>query len=280
MPDMLSVVIITWNAGADLETCLDSVLEATTCRSAEIIVVDNGSTDGTGEILQSYDTRVKIIRLDRNYGVAYARNTGMKTAKGDYIWILDVDTVVNRDAVDGMLDYLENHPECGLCSCRLQSEGGDVQDSCRRLPYPVHKIRNLLSGETVRPVFPEKIRRHIEKQNEKQFYRKEISGREPFEADYVIGACQLFRKTVLDEVGYLDEKIFYGPEDADFCFRICRKGYKIICLPACHIVHRYNRISGKKIFSRMSLLHLKGLLYFYAKHHLLTSNPYNQSNHG
>ncbi|HCC52243.1 MAG TPA: glycosyltransferase family 2 protein [Porphyromonadaceae bacterium] len=280
MNGLLSVVIITWNAGRDVKACLDSVLEATAGLPAEIIVVDNGSTDTTGAIVRSYDTQVTIIWLDKNYGVAYARNRGMKTAKGDFIWILDVDTIVNREAVVVMLDYLKNHPECGLCSCRLQSGEGEVQDSCRRLPYPLHKIRNLLSGEKGRSILPEKIRRQIEKRNEKQFYRKEILSSEPFEAEYVIGACQLFRKTILDEVGYLDEKIFYGPEDADFCLRIYRKGYKVVCLPAYHIIHHYNRISNKKIVSRMSFLHLKGLLYFYAKHHLLISNPYNQSTDG
>jgi len=77
----------------------------------------------------------------------------------------------------------------------------------------------------------------------------------------------MFRRTILDEVGYLDEKIFYGPEDADFCLRIHRKGYKIVCLPNYSIIHHYNRISTRKMFSRLAFLHLKGLLYFYFKHY-------------
>ena len=266
MNTQLSVIIITWNAERDVKQCLDSVLKATVSRSTEIIVVDNGSTDKTRDILESYGELINLILLKKNNGVALARNVGMATAKGEYLWILDVDTIVNKDAVDGMIEYLANNTGCGICACRLQSESGDVQDSCRKLPYPKHKIRNLLSARTGKSAFTRKFNDKIKKQNESQFYHKELQGSEPFETEYVIGACQMFRKTILDEVGFLDEKIFYGPEDADFCLRIYQKGYKIVCLPAYYIIHHYNRISNKKLFSRMSYLHLKGLAYFYAKH--------------
>ncbi|MDR1524588.1 MAG: glycosyltransferase family 2 protein [Tannerella sp.] len=262
----LSVIIITWNSRRDVAPCLDSVLVSTGHMSAEIIVVDNGSTDGTRGILQSYGAQIRFIPLDKNKGVAFARNIGLKAAKGELFWILDVDTVVNKNAIDGMVTFLADNPGCGLCACRLQSGNGEVQDSCRRLPYPAHKIRNILSEITGRTALLKCFHEKIKKRNERQFYRRELSGSEPFEAEYVIGACQMFRRSVLDDVDYLDDKIFYGPEDADFCLRIYRKGYKIICLPRYHIIHHYNRMSGKKILSRMSYLHLKGLIYFYFKH--------------
>ena len=262
----LSVVIITWNAEPDVKQCLDSVLEATLSLATEVVVVDNGSTDNTRTILESYKERINLLLLKKNNGIAVARNIGMAAATGEYIWILDVDTIVNKVAVDGMIEYLKNNADCGLCACRLQSESGDVQDSCRKLPYPKHKIRNLLSAKTGKMAFAVKLNEKIKKQNESQFYRKELQRGEPFEAEYVIGACQMFRKTILDEVGFLDEKIFYGPEDADFCLRIFQKGYKIVCLPEYYIIHHYNRVTNKKIFSRMSYLHLKGLFYFYVKH--------------
>jgi GT2 family glycosyltransferase len=234
--------------------------------AAEIIVVDNGSTDGTRDVLQSCGERIHTLYLDKNHGVAYARNAGMRTANGEYIWILDVDTVVNRDAVDGMIRYLDARPGCGLCACRLQSAAGETQDSCRRLPRPMYKIRNVLSEITGRHTALKHLHEKIRKRNETQFYRRELSGSEPFEAEYVIGACQMFRRTLLDETGYLDDRIFYGPEDADFCLRISRKGYTVVCLPGCSVIHHYNRMSGRKLFSRMSYLHLKGLAYFYFKH--------------
>ncbi|MDR2680556.1 MAG: glycosyltransferase family 2 protein [Tannerella sp.] len=274
----LSVIIITWNSQRDVAPCLDSVLASTGHMSVEIIVVDNGSADGTRGILQSYGARINFIPLDKNRGVAFARNTGLKAATGELVWILDVDTIVNRHAVDGMVSFLAGNPGCGLCACRLQSENGEVQDSCRRLPRPAHKIRNVLSEITGRTALLKRLHAKIKNRNETQFYRRELSGSEPFEAEYVIGACQMFRRSILDHAGYLDDRIFYGPEDADFCLRIYRKGYKIICLPRYHIIHHYNRISGKKIFSRISYLHLKGLIYFYFKHKLLTSGSYRKNN--
>jgi GT2 family glycosyltransferase len=296
----LSVVVITWNSQQDVTPCLDSVLVSIRHLAAEVIVVDNGSTDKTRmtlqlyrqaqtssmysvsdemhEIMQSCSIRIHFIQLEKNYGVAFARNVGMKAAKGEFIWILDVDTIVNRDAIDGMMDYLVNHPECGLCACRLQSGNGNVQDSCRRLPYPEYKIRNLLLGITGKTIFLKRLREKMEVRNEAQFYHKELSENEPFEAEYVIGACQMFRRATLDEVGYLDDRIFYGPEDADFCLRIFREGYKIVCLPSYHIIHHYNRISNKKVFSRISYYHLKGLIYFYFKHKLLHFGMHHENN--
>ncbi|MDR1115291.1 MAG: glycosyltransferase family 2 protein [Tannerella sp.] len=270
----LSVIIITWNSRQDVTPCLDAVLASTRHISTEIAVVDNGSTDGTRRILQSYGTQINFIPLSKNKGVAFARNSGLKSAKGELVWILDVDTVVNKNAVDGMVSFLADNPACGLCACRLQSENGEVQDSCRRLPYPPHKIRNVLSEITGRTALLKCFHEKIKKWNETQFYRRELSGGVPFETEYVIGACQMFRRSILDSVGYLDDKIFYGPEDADFCLRIYRKGYKIICLPQYYIIHHYNRISGRKIFSCISYLHLKGLIYFYLKH----SNSYRKNN--
>ncbi|MCL2074792.1 MAG: glycosyltransferase family 2 protein [Marinilabiliaceae bacterium] len=263
---MLSIVIITRNAIRDLKICIDSVLESTKNIPHELFVIDNGSTDGTVDILQNYGTQIQFFLLEKNYGVAYARNIGLQKAKGEFIWILDVDTIVNQPAVEDMLKYLENHSECGLCACRLQSELGEVQDSCRQLPYPIHKIRNLLVAKLSNKGIIGKFRANIERKNEKQFYRKELQDNQPFEVEYLIGACQMFRKKLLDEVGFLDDKIFYGPEDADFCLRISRKGYKIVCLPKYSIIHHYNRVSNKIIFSRMGFRHLKGVIYFYFKH--------------
>ncbi|MDR1561855.1 MAG: glycosyltransferase family 2 protein [Dysgonamonadaceae bacterium] len=264
--ERLSVVIITWNSQQDIAPCLDSVLASTGHLSAEITVIDNGSTDNTRAILQSYGKKITVIHLRRNNGVAFARNIGLEASTGDLIWILDVDTTVNRQAVDGMIACLDADPRCGLCSCRLQSETGETQDSCRRMPNLSHKINNILSELTGRTSLLKRFHEAVNRRNEAQFYHREMSAGEPFEAEYVIGACQMFRRSILDTVGYLDDIIFYGPEDADFCLRIRHEGYKIICLPRFHIIHKYNRISRRKIISRMSYLHFKGLIYFYFKH--------------
>jgi GT2 family glycosyltransferase len=272
MNGRLSVVIITWNSQRDVAPCLSSVCESVRRYDAEIILVDNGSTDDTRSLLQACAARgetprlrFRFIFLDKNCGVAFARNAGLKAATGEYLWILDVDTVVNSEATDAMVAYIAAHPECGLCTCRLESEQGEIQDNCRRLPLPKYKIMNVLEGITAGM---KRLREKIRAGNESQFYRRELSGGLPFEAEYVIGACQMFRRTMLEVAGLLDERIFYGPEDADYCLRISRKGYRVVCLPCVRIIHRYNRMSAKKLFSRISFRHMKGLIYFYRKHKL------------
>ena len=99
-----------------------------------------------------------------------------------------------------------------------------------------------------------------------QFYRDRFDEKQGFEVEYVIGACQMIRREAFKEVGLLDEHIFYGPEDADFCIRLHQKGWKIYFLPYVSIIHEYQQISRKKFFSKMSYIHLKGLLYFFWKH--------------
>ncbi|MEG1616996.1 MAG: glycosyltransferase family 2 protein [Bacteroidales bacterium] len=274
---LLSVILLSWNSEKDVRDCLDSLLPAIRELSHEVIVVDNGSKDNTIRYLQEYREEIRLLRLSENLGVSKGRNVALREAQGNYIWILDIDTIVNRQAITGMIDFLEKHPLCGMCACKLTSDHMEIQDSCRRLPFLHYKIMNLLCSEGVKRYLPASVIRLIQEQNKTQFYREKLKEKIPFETEYLIGACQLLRKEVLCRTGLLDEHIFYGPEDADFCLRIRKLNYTIFCIPELSIVHRYNRISNKRFFSRMSWLHIRGLLYFYAKHRLIlpktTSSP-------
>jgi len=140
----LSVILITWNSGKDVVPCLNSVLESTNHLDRELIVVDNGSSDDTLKKLNRYSGELQIYRNTKNRGVAKARNKAIKKARGNYIWILDIDTLVNRKAVDEMIRNLEENPDVGLCGCKLTSLHGNVQDSCRQIPSVRFKFFNAL----------------------------------------------------------------------------------------------------------------------------------------
>ena len=263
----LSVIIITWNSKQYVKDCIVSVLDSCRNISSEIIVVDNGSTDNTKEIIKSFHSeRITLLPQNENLGVARARNIGIKQAKGRYIWILDIDTVVNSETIQVMLHFMEETPRCGICACKLINSDGEVQDSCRKLPTIRYKINNVL--ETVLSRFPgfSSLKRRIHTRNESQFYRKEINAQLPFEVEYVIGACQVIRQKVFDDVGLFDEKIFYGPEDADFCLRAKEKKWHVFCIPAYTIIHEYQRMTNKKLISKMSWIHAKALFYYFLKH--------------
>lgn len=265
MDKSLSVIVITWNAQKDVETCIRSIVESTEGIPTEIIVVDNGSTDGTIEVLESFGRDIRLTKLPENKGVAAARNIGLKQAVNQIVWILDVDTIVNREATEAMLNHIIGDEECGLCACKLTDTMGNVQESCRKLPWPKYKMLNFLAAPQRAKRFPKRIREWMEVQNEGQFYHKELSMETPFPVEYTIGACQMFRRNILDGIGFLDEKIFYGPEDADFCQRVSKAGKKITVLPQVSIIHHYNRASQKKLFSQATINHIKGLLHFYLK---------------
>ncbi|MDR1698666.1 MAG: glycosyltransferase family 2 protein [Prevotellaceae bacterium] len=251
----LSVVLLTWNVEKYIAPCLDSLLSSIKHLDFEIIIVDNYSTDNSLSLLEKYRSeRISIIKNAENRGVATARNQALKLVQGAFIWLLDIDTVVNQAAIDQLLLQMRENPQTGISACKLTAEDGSVQMSCRKFPSIRYKLYNILEERGINI-----------KSNQSQFYKKQMNGNVAFEVDYVIGACQLVRKTALDEVGLLDEHIFYGPEDADFCLRMKRRNWTTVYLPTVSIIHHYQQISRKKLFSKMSFLHLKGLIYYFWK---------------
>lgn len=251
MTPWLSVVIICWNSLANLQGLLASLPAALAGIGHEIILVDNGSSDGTDRYIAATYPDIVYRRLDRNRGVAYARNRGIELASGRYIWLLDDDTVVNADAVGALINYMEAHSCCGICACALRAPDGALQRSYKLFPGLMPKLRGLLGMEGTDP------------------YAPEMSAGLPFEPEYVIGACQLVRREVFDAVGLLDEHIFYGPEDADFCLRARKVGWHVVYLPAVSIVHKWKRITSRRPLSAIGRAHIRALFYFYRKHRRL-----------
>ena len=261
----LSIVIITYNALRFLKPCLESLRDMLNTSDAELILTDNGSSDGTLHYVKQAFPQAKIIELDKNRGVTYARNRGIDKADGEYILLLDSDTIANCEAIDGMIDYMDNSPDVGICGCRLVSQDNEIQDSFKKFPSIAYKANNLLIS------LAGKLRlkgcgRWLKKQNERYTYGDPSLIESPFSPDYLIGACQMIRKETINEIGQLDEVIFYGPEDADFCIRAGEAGWKIVYLPQFSIIHYWQRSTNKKIFSSLTVEHIKALFYFYRKY--------------
>lgn len=255
----LSVILLTWNSEKHIKPCLDSLLSAISHIDYEVIIIDNGSSDNSIRILKDYvNNRVQLVRNKLNCGVAKARNQALKRSQGEYVFILDIDTESNKEAIDEMIKCMESDQKIGVCGVRLVSSNGETQKSCRKFPKLRYKLYNALEKGGV-----------VIKKNQTQFYDKEIAKNEAFKVDYLIGACQMIRREVLDTVGYLDENIFYGPEDADYCLRIKQTGWDILYLPYVKIIHHYQQLSHKSFFSKMSMIHLKSLAYYFWKHRVM-----------
>ena len=253
----LSVILIGYNSWHFLEKNLLSLAFLQQRKDTEIIYVDNASTDHTiSEIARLYPN-ITVIQNTKNKGVSIARNQGIRKATGDYIWILDSDTEVSEIALDVMLAFMDEHPEAGLCGCKMYGQDGCVQSSCRKFPSITGKIKTGIR------IISNKLKNRIDSSLKNDY---DTDAKQPFEVDYVIGACQLIRKTAQERVGELDENIFYGPEDADFCLRLKQAGYKVFYLPQISIYHAYQRVSSHKIFSKLTWRHLQGLVYYFRKH--------------
>jgi N-acetylglucosaminyl-diphospho-decaprenol L-rhamnosyltransferase len=255
-PD-LSIVIITWNMRKMLEDLLDSIRRHTEGISYELIVVDNHSGDGTAEMMRERFPDARLIENPENRGVAAARNQAFRIAEGRYLVTLDADMVLRENSLRQLVRFMDETPDAGLVGCKLTFPDGSIQPSSRRYPTPLSFLLRRL--EFIPFVRNSKTLRNHE--------MAEWDRGDTRPVDYVIGACQLIRREAMDRVGLLDENIFYGPEDVDYCLRMYQHGFKVYYYPHTSIVHFEQRITKKKFFSRLTWLHLKGVVYLFRKHH-------------
>lgn len=252
----LSIVVISWKMRELLRQLLLSIKEQTKGVSYELIVVDNNSQDGTADMVRTLVPDAVLIRNFENRGVAPARNQGFSKAKGRYIVTLDADMVLRENSLKAMTDFMDATPDAGICSCKLVFPDNAVQLNARRFPTPMSFAMRRLDFLSL--ARQSKVLRDHE--------MAEWDRSDTRAVDYVIGACQMIRKEAMEKVGMLDENIFYGPEDVDFCLRMNRGGWKVYYFPYTSIIHYEQRITKKKLFSKLSWMHLKGVIYLFMKY--------------
>jgi len=258
---LISTVILTWNSARYIEQCLRTLI-ADADRAGielEIFVVDGGSTDGTMEILLRLAKEIaglQVISLGKNLGTTVSRNAAIRKSRGTYVLILDSDTEILPGALETLCRALEDAPRGGIAAPRLLYPDGSVQPSCKRFPTAFLKVCKFIPvkwlqrlGEAAE-LYPRKL------------YSEDF--KEVLRVDHCISACWLVRREAIEEVGLLDEKIFYAPEDVDFCLRMWLKGWEVLYVPAAEVVHHTQRRSHKSL--RMAWVHAKGLFYYFRKH--------------
>ncbi|GMR19259.1 MAG: hypothetical protein BMS9Abin34_391 [Patescibacteria group bacterium] len=265
MSPKLSIVILNWNSKRDLESCLSSIYKNTSLKGREIIIVDNGSTDRSTDYIEEEYPEIILIKNTENKGVGPARNQGLRIAKGEYILVLDVDTEVRPRAIDILVEEMDKHSEVGLSGAQLVYPDGSLQYSCREFP--------TVLGKFIFRRLPEKLARRFLSKEE---YRN-WDHQSPAYVGYVIGACQLIRKVCLDRVGFYDDRIFYGPEDMDYCLRLWKAGWRVLYNPRAEIIHKEARITKSGVLIQMKnpvfWRHLEGLAVYFLKHRYLLRRP-------
>jgi GT2 family glycosyltransferase len=239
----LSVCIVTYKARDYLRDCLVSLRENSHCIQYEVIVVDNGSKDGTKELLDREFPNARFIENQTNAGFTRPMNQALKSSKGRYLLQLNPDTVVLQNALETMVNYLDECPDVGICGPKVLNKDLTLQKSCRRGESRPWAVFSYFLG--LAKIFPDRkffSEYHMSYMGEDQIHP--VAG--------VAGSCMLIRRNVITQIGYLDERFFAYQEDADFCFRAREAGWKIYYYPHAQIIH-YGGHGGSRVHPYRSI---------------------------
>jgi GT2 family glycosyltransferase len=251
---VLTIVIINWNTRVDLVACLDSVEYVAKGVTAETIVVDNGSQDGSQDVVKKNYLWVSLIENKRNFGFAKAANDALRRMKGRYALLLNPDTQVKEGAIESLISFMDQHPEAGIVGVQLLNKDGSKQNSIANFPS---LTTELLNKSLLRWLFP------------KRFPGKGRDYPEPIEIDSVIGACMMARRDAIDQVGLLDEDYFLFLEETDWCYRMKRAGWKIYHVPQAEIVHFQGK-SAEQDKKRSKVEYYRSRYHFFRKNRGIT----------
>ena len=191
-----------------LELCLRSVVAAISEIDAEIIVVDNNSEDGSCQMVKGLFPRVKLIENKENFGFSKGNNIGVSQAKGEYLCILNPDTVVAEDTFLKLLEFSENKEKLGIVGCKLINGKGDLlPESKRKIPYVNAAFKKILG-------------------NSNDYYANHLNENEVNEVDILVGAFMFLKRDLYNDIGGFDEDYFMYGEDIDISYKALKHGYK------------------------------------------------------
>jgi len=231
MKPTLSIIIVSYNTEKLTRDCIESILKNSSGVNYEILVVDNDSKDNSVKMLRGYQSsplNFKLLENRENLGFAKANNQAAKKAKGEYLLLLNSDTVVKKDSLKKIIDFAKETTDAGVVGAKLLNEDGSIQPSCVNFPTIRNAIREYFIGQ-------------------KGFFDKFApEGRQPVEVNAVVGAAFLITPRARMKVGLLDERYFFYFEDIDYCRRIWKAGLKVYYLPSSEVVH-YHGASGKSL---------------------------------
>lgn len=259
----LSVIIVNYNVKYYLDQCIRSVLRAFEEMNtpAEIIVVDNHSADGSVDYLeQRYPQKlfpmVRFVRSAHNLGFARANNIAIRQSRGEYVLLLNPDTIVGEDALKASVDFMDVHEDAGAVGVRmLGAQGRRAMESRRGLPTPMVSFFKMLG-------FCNRWPHH---RLFGKYYMGYLPWDEPSQIEVVSGAYCMLRRKVLDEVGLLDEDFFMYGEDIDLSYRVLKGGYHNYYLPV-DILHYKGESTQKSSFRYVHVFY-EAMLIFFRKHY-------------
>jgi len=252
----LSIVVVNWNTREFLLAALESIRRKPPDAEYEIIVVDNGSTDGSAEGVSQQYSDVRLIANKENIGYARGNNQGIKASRGEYVLLLNPDVVIPEGALNRAVNIMEAEPEVGVLAARLVHPDGRVQQSVRGFPSPWSVFCDVMG---LSRLFPRS--------------RLLASYRMPWfdygrrsDVEQPMGTFLMIRRSVLETVGLLDERFPIFFNDVDWCYRARRAGCRIVYDPSVTVIH-YGGASTRLVAPAMAWESRRGLLTYLAKHY-------------
>lgn len=252
----LSVIIVNYNVQYFLENCLNSVYNSSKEVSFEVIVVDNNSVDGSLQMLADKFPQTKVIANQDNRGFSVANNQAIKEAKGEYVLLLNPDTVVEENTFKVCCDFFDEYPKAGGIGVKMiDGKGNFLPESKRGLPTPAVAFYKIFGLSALFPKSEKFGRYHLGHLDKKQNHKIEI----------LSGAFMMMRQSVLDQIGLLDESFFMYGEDIDLSYRITQAGYTNHYLADTQIIH-YKGESTKKSSINYVFVFYRAMAIFAKKH--------------
>ncbi len=252
----ISVIIVNYNVKYYLEQCLCSVLKALRGLEAEVYVVDNHSRDGSVDYLRKRFRSVRFVASNHNLGFSRANNLAIRRSKGEYVLLLNPDTIVGEDVIDESLRFMDAHPDAGGLGVKmLKCDGDKAMESRRGLPSPLTALYKMCGL----------CARYPSSRRFGKYYMSYLPWDEPAQIEVISGAYCLLRREALDKVGLLDEDFFMYGEDIDLSYRLLKGGYKNWYLPV-SILHYKGESTHKSSFRYVHVFY-EAMLIFFRKHY-------------
>ena len=252
----LSIIIVNYNVKEFVKNLLYSLEKALVELSSEIIIVDNASVDGSVEDIRNKFPNVTLIANDENVGFGKANNQGLEIAKGEYILLLNPDTIVKEDTFKNLIEFMQSNPNAGMVTCKVLNPDGTLQLACRRsFPGPWTSFTKVTG---LSRLFPKS----------KLFARYNLTyldENETNEVDAVSGSFMMFKNEVYQKVGGFDSRFFMYGEDLDLCYRVQSEGYKVYYVPTTEIIH-YKGESTKRSNLDETKIFYEAMHLFVEKH--------------
>ena len=247
----VSAIIVTRNTVELTCAAVASLIRSADKSAKEIVVVDNGSTDATSELLPRTFPGVTYLRSDKNLGFAGANNLAAREVTGEFLLLLNSDARVEADAVAVAVDYMREHVDCAVTGAQLLNPDGSRQNSIANSPS---LATELLNKSLLRRLFP------------RRFPGKEQQFTAPLEVESVVGAFMLIRRSAWLALGGLDERFFFFLEETDFCLQARRRGWKVVHLPKARVCHEQGK-SAKQVGAGARIEYWRSRYAYFGKNH-------------